>query len=154
MGFTKLGLNEKLLKALELMHFSEPTPIQASCIPKVLAGKDVIGQSFTGSGKTAAFGLPILGKIVPGSGIQLLVLTPTRELAVQVRDHLDQMAKFLPVNIYSIYGGTGFFQQYEDIKNAEAIVATPGRLLDHLRRGTIKLHDVKFVVLDEADKML
>ena len=154
MKFEEMSLKEELLKAIKHLGFTEPTPIQASCIPKVMEGKDVIGQSLTGSGKTAAFGLPILGRLVAGNGIQMLVLTPTRELCQQVRDHLDQMAKFLPLNIYAIYGGVGYFQQYEDIKNAEVIVATPGRLLDHIKRGTIHFKDVKFIVLDEADKML
>jgi len=152
--FDNLNLGEELLKSIKLLGYTEPTGIQAKCIPLILAGKDVIGQSLTGSGKTAAFGLPTLGRIVAGNGIQMLVLTPTRELCAQVRDHLDQMSKFLPINVYAIYGGVGFFQQYEDIKNAEVIVATPGRLLDHIRRGTIKFNDIKFIVLDEADKML
>lgn len=135
------------------MGFSKPTQIQEKCIPEIKAGKDVVGQSLTGSGKTAAFGLPILEKILPGEGIQALILTPTRELSVQVRDHLDQMSKFLPINIRNIYGGVGYYEQKESIKIAEIIVATPGRLLDHIGRRNIDLSTIKFVVLDEADKM-
>jgi len=153
MEFSKLHIDKKLLEGIHLMGFSETTPIQEKCIPEIKAGKDVVGQSLTGSGKTAAFGLPILEKIVPGAGIQALVLTPTRELCAQVRDHLELMGKFLPVNIVSIFGGVGFYQQLEDIKIAEIVVATPGRLLDHINRGNIKFNTVKFVVLDEADKM-
>jgi len=153
MGFTKMGLNAKLVEGLKVMGITNPTPIQEKCIPLIKAGKDVVGQSLTGSGKTAAFGLPILEKIVPGGGLQALIVVPTRELCVQVRDHLEQYAKFLPINIISIYGGVGFFQQMEEIKFGEIIVATPGRLLDHMGRRNISLRNIKFVVLDEADRM-
>ena len=153
MGFTKMGLNPKLVEGLKVMGITTPTPIQEKCIPLIKSGKDVVGQSLTGSGKTAAFGLPILDKIVPGAGLQALIVVPTRELCVQVRDHLEQYAKFLPINIISIYGGVGFFQQMEEIKFGEIIVATPGRLLDHMGRRNISLKNIKFVVLDEADRM-
>ena len=153
MGFTKMGLSPKLVEGLKVMGITTPTPIQEKCIPLIKAGKDVVGQSLTGSGKTAAFGLPILEKIVPGAGLQALIIVPTRELCVQVRDHLEMYAKFLPINIISIYGGVGFFQQMEEIKFGEIIVATPGRLLDHMGRRNISLKNIKFVVLDEADRM-
>ena len=153
MGFTKMGLNPKLVEGLKVMGITVPTAIQEKCIPQIKAGKDLVGQSLTGSGKTAAFGLPILEKIVPGAGLQALIVVPTRELCVQVRDNLEQYAKFLPINIISIYGGVGFFQQMEEIKFGEIIVATPGRLLDHMGRRNISLKNVKFVVLDEADRM-
>jgi ATP-dependent RNA helicase DeaD len=153
MGFTKMGLNPKLVEGLKVMGITTPTPIQAKCIPEIKAGKDVVGQSLTGSGKTAAFGLPILEKIVPGAGLQALILVPTRELCVQVRDNLEAYAKFLPINIISVYGGVGFYQQMEEIKFGEVIVATPGRLLDHMGRRNISLKNLKFVVLDEADRM-
>jgi len=148
-----MGLNHKLIEGLKLMGIKDPTPIQLKCIPDLRAGKDLVGQSLTGSGKTAAFGLPILEKIVPGNGLQALIITPTRELCVQVRDNLEQMARFLPINVKSVYGGVGFFQQIEDIKIAEIIVATPGRLLDHMGRRNVDLKTIKFVVLDEADRM-
>ncbi len=153
MEFSKLHIDKKLLDGIELMGFKETTPIQEKCIPEIKAGKDVVGQSLTGSGKTAAFGLPILEKIVPGAGIQALILTPTRELCAQVRDNMETMGKFLPINVVSIFGGVGFYQQIEDIKIAEIVVATPGRLLDHINRGNIKFNAIKYVVLDEADKM-
>ncbi len=153
MEFSKMHIDKKLLEGIHLMGFKEATAIQEKCIPEIKAGKDVVGQSLTGSGKTAAFGLPILEKIVPGAGIQALVLTPTRELCAQVRDNLETMGKFLPVNIVNIYGGVGFYQQIEDIKIAEIVVATPGRLLDHINRGNVKFNTLKYVVLDEADKM-
>lgn len=153
MGFTKMGLNPKLVEGLKAMGITTPTAIQDKCIPQIKSGKDLVGQSLTGSGKTAAFGLPILEKIVPGAGLQALILIPTRELCVQVRDNLEQYAKFLPINIISIYGGVGFYQQMEEIKFGEIIVATPGRLLDHMGRRNISLKNIKFVVLDEADRM-
>ncbi|MCX6803950.1 MAG: DEAD/DEAH box helicase, partial [Candidatus Diapherotrites archaeon] len=153
MEFKDMKLVKRLLEGIKLMGFNEATGIQEKCIPQIKKGMDVVGQSLTGSGKTAAFGLPILEKITPGVGIQALVLTPTRELCVQNRDTLEMMAKFLPINIISIYGGVGFFQQMEDIKIAEVVVATPGRLLDHLSRGNLKINTAKYVVLDEADKM-
>jgi ATP-dependent RNA helicase DeaD len=153
MGFSKMGLNPKLVEGLKQMGIKEPTPIQAKCIPELKAGRDLVGQSLTGSGKTAAFGLPILEKVVPGNGLQALVLTPTRELCVQVRDNLEAMARYLPINIKSIYGGVGFYQQIEDLKIAEIIVATPGRLLDHMGRRNVDLRGIKFIVLDEADRM-
>lgn len=148
-----MGLNPKLVEGLKLMGIKDPTPIQAKCIPELKAGRDLIGLSLTGSGKTAAFGLPILEKIIPGNGIQALIITPTRELCVQDRDSLESMAKFLPINIKCVYGGVGFYQQIEDLKIAEIIVATPGRLLDHVGRRNVDLRGIKFVVLDEADRM-
>lgn len=153
MEFSKLKLDKRVLDGIKLMGFKETTAIQESCIPLIKAGKDVVGQSLTGSGKTAAFGLPLLEKVMPGQGIQALILTPTRELCQQVRDNLESMGKFVPLNIISIYGGVGFFQQIEEIKTAEIVVATPGRLLDHLSRANISLGTIRHVVLDEADKM-
>jgi ATP-dependent RNA helicase DeaD len=153
MGFTKLKVHPKLVDGLKQMGITIPTPIQEKCIPPIKDGKDVVGQSLTGSGKTAAFGLPILEKIVPGAGLQALVLTPTRELCVQVRDNLEMMGRFLPINIISIYGGVGYFDQTEGLKIAEIVVATPGRLLDHIGRRNTDFRQIKYVVLDEADKM-
>ncbi len=154
MKFSEFKLNEKLLKSVEEIGFVEPTAIQAKCIPLLLEGKDIVGQSLTGSGKTAAFGLPIMQKIVPGAGVQALILTPTRELCSQVTESLLKMSRHCPINIAGVFGGVGFYQQIEDIKNAEIIVATPGRLIDHLGRRNVSLHNVKFMVLDEADRML
>ncbi|VVB76063.1 putative ATP-dependent RNA helicase [uncultured archaeon] len=153
MGFTKLKVNEKLIQGLKQMGITTPTGIQERAIPEIKAGKDLVGQSLTGSGKTAAFGLPILEKIIPGNGIQALVLTPTRELCQQVKESLETISRFLPINITAIYGGVGFFEQVEGLKVAEIVVATPGRLLDHMGRRNIRLNGIKYVVLDEADRM-
>lgn len=154
MKFEELKLNENLIKAINRKGFTEPTPIQIKCIPAIKSGKDVVGQSLTGSGKTAAFGLPILEKIIPGKGIQALILAPTRELASQVKEHLVSFASFMRINITSIYGGVSINPQFDALKRAEIVVATPGRLLDHMERNSINLNNVSFLVLDEADKML
>ncbi len=154
MGFSKLNIHEKVMKGLTEMGFEIPTSIQQRCIPEIKKGHDIVGQSLTGSGKTAAFGIPLLEQVTPGEGIQALILTPTRELCLQVRDNLEKMGKYVPLNIKSIFGGVGYYQQREDILIAEIIVATPGRLLDHLNQGNISLEKVKFVVLDEADRMV
>ncbi len=154
MGFTKLNIHEKVMKGLNEMGFEQPTSIQARTIPEIKNGRDIVGQSLTGSGKTAAFGIPLLEKVVPGGGIQALILTPTRELCLQVRDSIELMGKYVPLNIISIFGGVGYSQQKEQIQNAEIVVATPGRLLDHLNQRTIDLSKVIYVVLDEADIMV
>jgi ATP-dependent RNA helicase DeaD len=154
MSFHKLGLDKKLLDEIHQMGFEHPTPIQASCIPLILEGNDIIGQSLTGSGKTAAFGLPILHKVVYGRGVQSLILTPTRELAQQVREHLNTIGKKMKLEIVCVYGGVGIDRQIKGLRRADIVVATPGRLLDHLQRGTVDLKKVKFLVLDEADRML
>jgi len=148
-----MGLDPRLLKGIQVMGFKEPTAIQKSCFAPLKEGKDLVGQSLTGSGKTGAFGLPTLDRLTPGGGIQMLVLTPTRELCVQVRDALEEMARFIPINLISIYGGVGYFPQVEGLRTAEVVVATPGRLLDHLARRNLDLNSIKIVILDEADKM-
>lgn len=153
MKFEDLELNSSLMKAIEKSGFIEPTPIQARCIPEIKSGKDLVGQSLTGSGKTAAFGLPILERIIPGNGIQALVLAPTRELANQVRETLVKFSSFMRLNITAVYGGVSMGPQIHDLRTAEVVVATPGRLLDHIRRNTINFNHVNFLVIDEADKM-
>jgi ATP-dependent RNA helicase DeaD len=152
MRIEDLNLRPELTKVLTGMGFSEPTAIQEVCIPLIRQGRDVVGQSKTGSGKTAAFGLPILENIEPGS-LQVLILTPTRELCIQVTTALNDFARHLKVRATSVYGGVGIQPQIEAIATSEIVVATPGRMLDHLQRGTINLGGVKFLVLDEADKM-
>jgi superfamily II DNA/RNA helicase len=154
MAFRKLGLDENLLQAIEKSGYSLPTAIQEKCIPEALAGKDIVGQSLTGSGKTAAFGLPTIQKTIPRAGIQALILTPTRELAVQVMKTLQKYASHSKLNITAIYGGVSMQPQYDALRISEIVVATPGRLLDHIGRRSIDLSKVKVVVLDEADKML
>src|SRR5256885_3109790 len=137
------------------MNFQEPFPIQAAAIPVLLSGQDVIGQAHTGTGKTAAFSLPILQNIVPKGGIQALILAPTRELAVQISGEINKFAKYSGIRNVTIYGGQSINVQFNDLdRGVEIVVATPGRLIDHLKRGSIELNDIKFVILDEADTML
>lgn len=154
MKFEELNLKLELHKAVQRMGFTEATEIQAKCIPVVLSGKDLVGQSQTGSGKTAAFGLPILNSIETGQGIQAIILTPTRELCVQVHDIMRQMAQFMKIRIASVYGGVSINPQIDELKRAEIVVGTPGRVMDHLERRTMDLRKVRYFVLDEADRML
>ena len=152
--FKELGLRSEVLKVLEEIGFAEPFPIQAEAIPIILKGKDVIGQAHTGTGKTAAFSLPMLHKIDPNVPVQALILAPTRELAMQVTNEIKKFAKYIPVRAVTIYGGQSINVQFQALKRgANIVVATPGRLIDHVKRGSISLNNVKFVVLDEADKM-
>jgi len=157
MKFAALGLSEKVLEGVRAVGYSEPTPIQLRAIPLVLSGKDVIGSAQTGTGKTAAFALPILSKLgahQPG-GPRVLILEPTRELAAQVETAFRDYARFLDLKITVVFGGVGYGKQNDELKaGCDIIVATPGRLLDHLEQGTVKLDKVEFLVLDEADRML
>ncbi|MEK6837219.1 MAG: DEAD/DEAH box helicase, partial [Nanoarchaeota archaeon] len=153
MKFEELNLNPLLLKAVKGMGFSETMPIQEKCIPELRKGRDVVGQSSTGSGKTAAFGLPILEKIQPGKGLQALILTPTRELCVQVTDALNEFGRYAHTKAISVYGGVGIEPQIRAIRTADVVVGTPGRILDHLERRTISFDKTRFLVIDEADKM-
>lgn len=152
--FKKLGLSEQLLKSLQEEGFEAPREIQEKAIPLALAGKDIIGGSATGSGKTLAFGAGIIEKTVKGSGVQALVLTPTRELAEQVAVALRAFSKYKGLRVIPIYGGVGMSPQVEALERAEIVVGTPGRILDHLRQGTLNLGKVNSLVLDEADRML
>ena len=152
--FRKLRLSENLLKSLEEMKISEPTEIQEKAIPFVLEGRDVLGSSATGSGKTLAFGVGIVQKVEREKGVQALVMTPTRELAEQVAESLEKFAKYFRMNIARVYGGVGINPQIKSLRRSEVVVGTPGRLLDHMERRTIDLSKVKFLVLDEADRML
>ena len=153
--FEELGLSAQLTKALTENRFKAPFPIQETAIPLILQGKDVVGQAHTGTGKTAAFGLPILQRIKPGGPVQVLILAPTRELAVQVTDEITRLAKYTGIRTATIYGGQSINLQLDKLrKGVQIIVATPGRLIDHIKQGSIILDEVKFVVLDEADRML
>lgn len=139
------------------LHFTKPTPVQAAAIPAALAGRDILASAPTGSGKSAAFGLPLLQAVMalPRRKTHALILAPTRELAAQITDHLRQLAKHTNLRVTAIYGGVGFGGQIGALRSgAEIVVATPGRLLDHMTRGTASLRDVAFLVLDEADRML
>ncbi len=157
MKFAALGLSEKVLEGVRAVGYTEPTPIQLRAIPLVLEGKDVIGSAQTGTGKTAAFALPILSKLAhhqPG-GPRVLILEPTRELAAQVETAFRDYARFMDLKITVVFGGVGYGKQNDELKaGCDIIVATPGRLLDHLEQGTVKLNKVEFLVLDEADRML
>jgi len=153
--FEKLGLEKKLLDVLNDAGFTVPFPIQERAIPVLLAGNDVIGQAHTGTGKTAAYALPMLQLITSKQGIQGIIMSPTRELALQITAEVNRFAKNTGIKTATIYGGQGMGIQLDALrKKPEIIVATPGRLIDHLKRGTIKLNNVKHVVLDEADVML
>lgn len=156
-SFNDLGLSAPLLKALNDLGYEKPSPIQAACIPQLLDGRDVLGMAQTGSGKTAAFALPLLNNIDPASATpQVLVLAPTRELAVQVAEACSEYAKYLPeVRVLALYGGQRYDVQLRALRQGpQIVVGTPGRLLDHLNRGTLKLNNLKGLVLDEADEML
>jgi ATP-dependent RNA helicase DeaD len=153
MTFNEFNLKDLLQKAIDEAGFKEPSPIQEQAIPFVLAGRDIVGQAHTGTGKTAAFGLPILNNMKGNSGVEAVVIVPTRELAMQVSDELYRFGKFLGVNTATVYGGQAYARQIKLIENAGIIVATPGRFLDLLRGNKI---DIKpdYVILDEADEML
>ena len=155
--FKDLALSPSTLKAIEEIGYIKPSPIQAEAIPVVLAGKDIIGQAQTGTGKTAAFMLPILEKIDPkNKNVQALVLCPTRELAVQVHEESKKFSRNnRDIHILSIYGGQSYDPQIRALKKGvQIVVGTPGRVMDHMRRGTLKLENLKMLVLDEADEML
>ncbi|ARD06337.1 ATP-dependent RNA helicase [Lactobacillus amylolyticus] len=157
MKFSELGLNEDLLKAIKRSGFEEATPIQAETIPLALAGKDVIGQAQTGTGKTAAFGLPILQNLDKHEKtIQAVIIEPTRELAIQTQEELFRLGRDEHARVQVVYGGADIGRQIRSLKHhvPAILVGTPGRLLDHLKRGTIDLSKTKTVVLDEADEML
>jgi ATP-dependent RNA helicase RhlE len=157
MSFSTFGLHPKLLQAVEDLGFEQPTPIQAKAIPPLMEGKDVLGAAATGSGKTAAFLLPILHKLMdkPRGTTRALVLAPTRELAAQIADHFKALARHTALKGAAIYGGVGMEPQVQAFKRGvDVIVATPGRLLDHFQYPYAKLDGLEFVVLDEADRML
>jgi ATP-dependent RNA helicase DeaD len=153
--FASMGLRSELLKMIDARGFQVPTPIQSEAIPVAMQGHDVMGQAQTGTGKTASFGLPILNQVVKGGGLQALIVAPTRELAVQIREEIASLGMRIKVHILAVYGGQSIELQLRALgKKPEIVVGTPGRLLDHLRRGTIDLKGIRFLVLDEADKML
>ncbi len=162
MTFESLGLSQSLLNALKKEGYETPTPIQAQAIPLVLEGHDVLGCAQTGTGKTAAFALPMLQKLAenkaPNSSkrpIRALVLTPTRELAMQIKESFDAYGNFLGLKNLVIFGGVGQNVQTDGLKSGiDILVATPGRLLDLMQQGFVSLNDIKFFVLDEADRML
>ncbi len=151
--FTKLGLSTELVDVLRDSGFKEPSEIQEKAIPYLLEGKDLIGGSATGSGKTLAFASPILENLVPNGKIQALILTPTRELAEQVATSVRDFGKNKNLNVLAVYGGVRIEPQMKKLYSTDILVGTPGRILDHLSRGSLRLHNVKFLVLDEVDRM-
>lgn len=155
--FEELGLCPEIERAVRFMGFEEASPIQAKAIPAIISGKDIIGQAQTGTGKTAAFGIPLLQKIDPkNKKLQAIVLCPTRELAIQVADEIRNLAKYMHgIKILPIYGGQDIVKQIRSLKNGtQLIIGTPGRVMDHMRRKTVKMDHIHTVVLDEADEML
>ena len=155
--FEELNLSSEVLKAIEDKGFEETTPIQAQAIPCIMEGRDVIGQAQTGTGKTAAFGIPILEKLNHEEKvIQAMIICPTRELAIQVAEEIRELGKFKKgIGVLPIYGGQPIDRQIKALqKRPQIIVGTPGRVMDHMNRGTLKMDKVRMVVLDEADEML
>src|SRR6478672_8216515 len=155
-SFADLGLSEPLLQALHDVGYESPSPIQEQAIPDLLQGRDVIGQAQTGTGKTAAFGLPIMQYIDPSEqSVQALVLTPTRELCIQVTQALRTYGAHTGVDVVAVFGGAPIRTQQAQLRNGgHVVVGTVGRVLDLISRGSLVLHDCRFVVLDEADEML
>ncbi|WP_277409472.1 DEAD/DEAH box helicase [Lacrimispora xylanisolvens] len=154
--FDELQLDERILRAVADMGFEEASPIQTQAIPVQLEGRDIIGQAQTGTGKTAAFGIPLLQKIDPKVKLQAVALCPTRELAIQVADEIRRLAKYMHgVKVLPIYGGQDIVKQIRSLKDGtQIIIGTPGRVMDHMRRKTVKFDFVHTVVMDEADEML
>lgn len=156
-SFDELGLTPAVLKSVKQVGYEQPSPIQSASIPILMSGRDIIGQAQTGTGKTAAFALPMLSKLdASDNNTQLLVLAPTRELAIQVAEACQTYAKNMPgLNVLPIYGGQKYDIQLRQLRRgAQIVVGTPGRVMDHIRRGTLKLNNLKALVLDEADEML
>jgi ATP-dependent RNA helicase DeaD len=155
--FTELALSAELLKAIDRLGFEKASPIQAEAIPLLLAGRDVVGQSQTGSGKTAAFAIPAIEKVDPQlRSVQVLILCPTRELAVQVAEEVHKLSLFKRgIHALPVYGGQSYERQFAGLKaGAQIVIGTPGRVMDHMRRGSLRLDQVRMVILDEADVML
>src|SRR3954453_11116741 len=155
--FAELGLEPEILKAIERMGFEEASPIQSAAIPVLLKGADVVGQSQTGTGKTAAFAIPAIELVDPAlRAPQVLILCPTRELAVQVAEEVAKLASFKRgVRELPIYGGQSYERQFRGLSaGAQIVIGTPGRVMDHLDRKTLKLDRLQMVILDEADRML
>ena len=154
-AFTKLGLTDPLAYAVQQMGYAEPTPIQQQAIPVVLAGRDVIGSAQTGTGKTAAFALPILQRLAGHGKLRCLILEPTRELALQVEEAFKNFSKYTDLRVTVVYGGVGYGKQRDDLhRGMDVLAATPGRLLDHMEQGDVRLDTIDILVLDEVDRML
>ena len=154
-SFGELVLEKRVVAALKEMGFEEPSPIQQQAIPLLLEGRDIIGQAQTGTGKTAAFGIPIIQGIEDRRHIQALIMSPTRELAIQIAEEIAKIGCNKRIKVVPVYGGQPIERQIRALKSGvQIVIGTPGRLLDHIRRGTIKLNHVRYLVLDEADEMM
>ena len=155
MNFTELGLDPKILKAIEELGYIEPTPIQEMAIPPILEGRDLVGSAQTGTGKTAAFALPAIHRLGDHGGCRALALAPTRELAIQIEENFRIYGKFLDLRMALLYGGVKYGKQLDQLKNEpDVIVATPGRLLDHISQRNLSLQNIEILILDEVDRML
>jgi len=155
MPFSTLGLSPKVLEGVRAAGYTDPTPIQLRAIPLVMSGRDLIGSAQTGTGKTAAFALPILSRLAQHGALRALVLEPTRELAAQVETAIHDYARFTNLRTVVVFGGTGYGRQDQALRQGvDILVATPGRLLDQMQRGMVKLNQIEILVLDEADRML
>lgn len=154
-AFADLGIEIRFLKAIQKMNFVEPSPIQVQLIPPALKGLDILGQARTGTGKTAAFGLPVLQRMDPAQRLQAICLVPTRELAVQVTGELKRLAELTELHIVAIYGGQKVATQLHQLgKKPHFVVGTPGRVMDFMNRGVLKVENLRFAILDEVDRML
>ncbi len=154
-AFAALGIRNSLLKGLADAKFVKPSEIQSLLIPRALAGVDILGQARTGTGKTAAFGLPVLQRVARGVATQAIILVPTRELCVQVETELKRLGQFTPIRVVAVYGGQRISAQMKFLKNGpEVLVGTPGRVIDLLERRIIRFDNIRFVILDEVDRML
>lgn len=155
MPFSELGLSHLVVRGVRAAGYVEPTPVQSQAIPHILAGKDLIGTAQTGTGKTAAFVLPILDRVGEKPGLRCLILTPTRELAAQIETSVRDYARFTQIRCAAVYGGVAMGPQFAALQSKpQILVATPGRLLDHMNRRTANLSQIEILVLDEADRML
>ena len=155
MNFTELGLDPKILKAIEELGYIEPTPIQEMAIPPILEGRDLVGSAQTGTGKTAAFALPAIHRLGDHGGCRALALAPTRELAIQIEENFRIYGKFLDLRMALLYGGVKYGKQLDQLKNEpDVVVATPGRLLDHISQRNLSLQNIEILILDEVDRML
>lgn len=154
-NFKELGISDKMAETLQSMGFNEATPIQKESIPLALEGKDVLGQAQTGTGKTGAFGIPLIEKVADQEGVQSLILAPTRELAIQVAESLKAFAKGQNIQVVTVFGGMPIDRQIKALKKGpQIVVGTPGRVIDHLNRRTLKTNDIHTLILDEADEMM
>ena len=155
MPFSKLGLSPKVLDGVRAAGYTDPTPIQLRAIPIILSGRDILGSAQTGTGKTAAFALPLISRLAQRGALRALILEPTRELAAQVETAIRDYARFTNLHTVVLFGGTGYGRQDQALRQgADIVVATPGRLLDQIQRGMLRLNQIEILVLDEADRML